>query len=138
MSCAVSRWPCCCHFRPNSVRSYRSRLGQLNDRRPLGVRTYMRMLRHAYAWSNSDHMFHRALARLVYTPHDCSLDSYSNIRQNQVSGVSIYRLISMYNGSDSNTSAHARFAKPLETLRTSHYPETYSTSLPHGPPSHGT
>ena len=32
----------------------------------------------------------------------------------------------MYNGSDSNTSAHTRFAKPLETLRTSHYPETYS------------
>ena len=26
----------------------------------------------------------------------------------------IYRLISMYNGSDSNTSAHTRFAKPLE------------------------
>ena len=40
--------------------------------------------------------------------------------------VSIYRLISMYNGSDSNTSAHTRFAKPLETLRISHYPETYS------------
>ena len=40
--------------------------------------------------------------------------------------VSIYRLISMYNGSDSNTSAHTRFAKPLETRRTSHYPETYS------------
>ena len=32
----------------------------------------------------------------------------------------------MYNGSDSNTSAHTRFAKPLETRRTSHYPETYS------------
>ena len=32
--------------------------------------------------------------------------------------VSIYRLISMYNGSDSNTSAHTRFAKPLETRRT--------------------
>ena len=29
--------------------------------------------------------------------------------------VSIYRLISMYNGSDSNTSAHTRFVKPLET-----------------------
>ena len=40
--------------------------------------------------------------------------------------VSIYRLISMYNGSDSKTSAHTRFAKPLETRRTSHYPETYS------------
>ena len=43
-----------------------------------------------------------------------------------ISCVSIYRLISMYNGSDSNTSAHTRFAKPLETRRTSHYPETYS------------
>ena len=32
--------------------------------------------------------------------------------------VSIYRLISMYNGSDSNTSARTRFAKPLETRRT--------------------
>ena len=32
----------------------------------------------------------------------------------------------MYNGSDSNTSAHTRFAKPLETRRTSHNPETYS------------
>ena len=40
--------------------------------------------------------------------------------------VSIYRLISMYNGSDRNTSAHTRFAKPLETRRTSHYPETNS------------
>ena len=40
--------------------------------------------------------------------------------------VSIYRLISMYNGSDSNTSAHTRFAKPLGTRRTSHYPETDS------------
>ena len=40
--------------------------------------------------------------------------------------VSIYRLISMYNGSDSNKSAHTRFAKPLETRRTSQYPETYS------------
>ena len=39
--------------------------------------------------------------------------------------VSIYRLISMYNGSDSNMSAHTRFAKSLETLRTIHYPETY-------------
>ena len=29
-----------------------------------------------------------------------------------VKGVSIYRRISMYNGSDSNTSAHTRFAKP--------------------------
>ena len=35
--------------------------------------------------------------------------------------VSIYRLISMYNSSDSNTSAHTRFAKPPETRRTSHY-----------------
>ena len=40
--------------------------------------------------------------------------------------VSIYRLISIYNGSDSNMSAHTCFAKPLETLRASHYPETYS------------
>ena len=40
--------------------------------------------------------------------------------------VSIYRLISRYNGSDSNTSAHTRFAKHLETRRISHYPETYS------------
>ena len=32
----------------------------------------------------------------------------------------------MYNRSDSNTSAHTRIAKPLEILRTSNYPETYS------------
>ena len=32
----------------------------------------------------------------------------------------------MYNGSDSNTSVHTRFVKPLETRRTSHYPEMYS------------
>ena len=38
--------------------------------------------------------------------------------------VSICRLISTYNGSDSSTSAHTRFAEPLETRRTSHYPET--------------
>ena len=43
-----------------------------------------------------------------------------------ISCVSIYRLISMYNGSGSNTSAHTRFAKPLEIRRTSQYPETYS------------
>ena len=32
----------------------------------------------------------------------------------------------MYDGSDSNTSAHAPFAQPPETRRTSHYPETHS------------
>ena len=43
-----------------------------------------------------------------------------------ISCVSIYRLISMYNGSGSNTSTHTRFAKPLEIRRTSQYPEMYS------------
>ena len=38
----------------------------------------------------------------------------------------MFRLISMYNGSDSNSSAHTRFAKPVETRRTSYYPGTHS------------
>ena len=60
--------------------------------------------------------FFATLAKLVPACHACCSSAL------QVS----YRLISMYNGSDSNMSVHTRFAKPLETLRTSHYPETYS------------
>ena len=50
-------------------------------------------------WTRQDHNMHSVLT---------------------IVSVSIYRLISMYNGSDSNTSAHTRFAKPLKTRRTSH------------------
>ena len=58
--------------------------------------------------------WHRSTAKVAAVPSDPTRkDNPSRIPVFSM-GVSIYRLISMYNGSDSNTSAHTRFAKPLE------------------------